>query len=58
MATSVVALATVLHRGQGCAPWLPQLGHAIPLPLVAAHTVVSQPMMALLLIAAPLCRSC
>ena len=43
----------VLHRGRGravcCRSWA-----AIPLPLVTAHTVVSQPMMALLLIAAPL----
>ena len=55
MATSVVALALCCIAGGVAAPWLlPLLGHAIPLPLVTAHTVVSQPMMALLLIAAPL----
>ena len=55
MTTSVVALALCCIAGGVAAPWLlPQLGRAIPLPLVTAHTVVSQPMMALLLIAAPL----
>ena len=64
MATSVVALALCCIAGGVAAPWLlpllghaiplPLLGHAIPLPLATAHTVVSQPMMALLLIAAPL----
>ncbi|RCG79639.1 NADH-Ubiquinone/plastoquinone (complex I), various chains family protein [Enterobacter hormaechei] len=55
MTTSVVALALCCIAGGVAAPWLlPLLGHAIPLPLVTAHTVVSQPMMALLLIAAPL----
>ena len=55
MTTSVVALALCCIAGGVAAPWLlPQLGHAIPLPLVTAHSVVSQPMMALLLIAAPL----
>ncbi|MDU4360963.1 MAG: formate hydrogenlyase subunit 3 [Enterobacter hormaechei] len=55
MGVSVVALALCCIAGGVAAPWLlPQLGHAIPLPLVTAHTVVSQPMMALLLIAAPL----
>ncbi len=55
MGVSVVALALCCIAGGVAAPWLlPLLGHAIPLPLVTAHTVVSQPMMALLLIAAPL----
>ena len=55
MGVSVVALALCCIAGGVAAPWLlPQPGHAIPLPLVTAHTVVSQPMMALLLIAAPL----
>ena len=45
----------MLHRGRGCrAVAAAAAGPAIPLPLVTAHTVVSQPMMALLLIAAPL----
>ena len=55
MTTSVVALALCCIAGGVAAPWLlPLLGHAIPLPLETAHTVVSQPMIALLLIAAPL----
>jgi len=55
MAVSVVALALCCIAGGVAAPWLlPLLGNAIPLPLATAHTAVSQPMMALLLIAAPL----
>ncbi|WP_297115544.1 formate hydrogenlyase subunit 3 [uncultured Enterobacter sp.] len=55
MAISVVALALCCIAGGVAAPWLlPLLGNAIPLPLATAHTAVSQPMMALLLIAAPL----
>ncbi|HIE5390409.1 TPA: formate hydrogenlyase subunit 3 [Enterobacter cancerogenus] len=55
MAVSVVALALCCIAGGVAAPWLlPLLGNAIPLPLATAHTTVSQPMMALLLIAAPL----
>ncbi|WP_253382377.1 formate hydrogenlyase subunit 3 [unidentified bacterial endosymbiont] len=55
MATSVVALALCCIVGGVAAPWLlPILESAIPLPLTTAHTTVSQPMMALLLIAAPL----
>lgn len=55
MCASVVALALCCIAGGVAAPWLlPLLGNAIPLPLATAHTVVSQPMMALLLIAAPL----
>ena len=55
MGVSVVALALCCIAGGVAAPWLlPLLGHAIPLPLETAHTVVSQPMIALLLIAAPL----
>ena len=55
MGVSVVALALCCIAGGVAAPWLlPLLGNAIPLPLATAHTVVSQPMMALLLIAAPL----
>lgn len=55
MAASVVALALCCVIGGVAAPWLlPLLGSAIPLPLTMAHTTVSQPMIALLLIAAPL----
>ena len=55
MATSVVALALCCIAGGIAAPWLlPLLGNAVPLPLTTAHTTVSQPMIALLLIAAPL----
>ncbi|MGK3226265.1 formate hydrogenlyase subunit 3 [Enterobacter soli] len=55
MAASVVALALCCVIGGVAAPWLlPLLGSAIPLPLTTAHTAVSQPMIALLLIAAPL----
>jgi formate hydrogenlyase subunit 3 len=54
MGVSVVALALCCIAGGVAAPWLlPLLGNAIPLPLTA-HTTVSQPMIALLLIAAPL----
>ncbi|MDR2264790.1 MAG: formate hydrogenlyase subunit 3 [Enterobacter asburiae] len=55
MAASVVALALCCVIGGVAAPWLlPLLGSAIPLPFTTAHTAVSQPMIALLLIAAPL----
>ena len=55
MATGVVALALCCIAGGIAAPWLlPLLATAIPLPLTTAHTTVSQPMIALLLIAAPL----
>ena len=55
MATSVVALALCCIAGGVAAPWLlPLLGNAIPLPLETAQTTVSQPMIALLLIASPL----
>lgn len=55
MGVSVVALALCCVIGGVAAPWLlPLLGSAIPLPLTTAHTTVSQPMIALLLIAAPL----
>ena len=55
MGASVVALALCCIAGGVAAPWLlPLLGNAIPLPLTTAHTTVSQPMIALLLIAAPL----
>ncbi len=55
MAASVVALALCCVIGGVAAPWLlPLLGSAIPLPLTTAHTTISQPMIALLLIAAPL----
>lgn len=55
MTASVVALALLCILGGVAAPWLlPVLARAIPLPLVTAHTAVSQPMMALLLIATPL----
>lgn len=55
MAASVVALALCCIAGGVGAPWLlPLLGNAVPLPLETAHTVVSQPMIALLLIASPL----
>lgn len=55
MAISVVALALCCIAGGVAAPWLlPLLGNAVPLPLATTHTTVSQPMMALLLIAAPL----
>jgi len=55
MTTSVVLLAVCCIAGGVAAPWLlPLLGTAVPLPLTTAHTTVSQPMIALLLITAPL----
>ncbi|WLI76163.1 formate hydrogenlyase subunit 3 [Kosakonia sp. H02] len=55
MTASVAALALCCVIGGVAAPWLlPRLFAAVPLPLQTANTVVSQPMMALLLIAAPL----
>ena len=55
MTASVVLLALCCIAGGVAAPWLlPLLGTAVPLPLTTAHTAVSQPMIALLLIAAPL----
>jgi formate hydrogenlyase subunit 3 len=55
MGISVVALALCCIAGGVAAPWLlPLLGNAIPLPLTVANTTVSQPMIALLLIGAPL----
>ncbi|WP_407439261.1 formate hydrogenlyase subunit 3 [Lelliottia sp.] len=55
MTTSVVLLAMCCIAGGVAAPWLlPLLGTAVPLPLTTSHTTVSQPMIALLLIAAPL----
>ncbi|WP_259565205.1 formate hydrogenlyase subunit 3 [Enterobacter sichuanensis] len=55
MGISVVALALCCIAGGVAAPWLlPLLGNAIPLPLTVANTTVSQPMVALLLIGAPL----
>ena len=55
MTASVVLLAMCCIAGGVAAPWLlPLLGTAVPLPLTTAHTTVSQPMIALLLIAAPL----
>lgn len=55
MAISTVALAVCCVIGGVAAPWLlPLLGNAVPLPLRTASTVVSQPMITLLLIAATL----
>lgn len=55
MNLSVIALALCCVAGGVAAPWLlPLLQQAVPLPLVTAHTTVSQPMMTLLLIACPL----
>lgn len=55
MAASTAALALCCVIGGVAAPWLlPLLHNAVPLPLHTARTVVSQPMMTLLLIAAPL----
>ncbi|KAI3489655.1 hypothetical protein L1887_46710 [Cichorium endivia] len=55
MGVSVVALALCCIAGGVAAPWLlPLLGNTIPLPLTVANTTVSQPMIALLLIGAPL----
>lgn len=51
----VAALAICCVIGGVAAPWLmPRLFAAVPLPLQTANTVVSQPMIALLLIATPL----
>jgi formate hydrogenlyase subunit 3 len=55
MTLSIVALAVCCIAAGVAAPWLlPLLHHAVPLPLHTANTVVSQPMMTLLLIACPL----
>lgn len=55
MNLSIAALALCCVAAGVAAPWLlPLLQHAVPLPLQTAHTVVSQPMMTLLLIACPL----
>jgi formate hydrogenlyase subunit 3 len=55
MATCTVALALCCVLGGVAAPWLlPLLQHAVPLPLETANTVVSTPMITLLLIACPL----
>lgn len=55
MSVSVAALAICCVIGGVAAPWLlPRLFNAVPLPLETANTVVSQPMIALLLIAATL----
>jgi formate hydrogenlyase subunit 3 len=52
MGVSVVALAICCVIGGVAAPWLlPLVSSAVPLPL---ETTVSQPMIALLLIACPL----
>lgn len=51
----VAALALCCVAGGVAAPWLmPLLATAVPLPLQTANTVVSLPMMALLLLATPL----
>ena len=55
MAASTVVMALLCIIGGVAAPWLlPLLGTAVPLPIETAHTVVSQPMITLLLIACPL----
>lgn len=55
MAVSTVAMALLCVVAGVAAPWLlPMLTSAVPLPLETAHTVVSQPMITLLLIACPL----
>ena len=55
MTFSVVALALCCIAGGVGAPWLlPLLSTAVPLPLATAQTSVSQPMIALLLVACPL----
>ncbi|WP_342323810.1 formate hydrogenlyase subunit 3 [Kosakonia sp. BYX6] len=55
MTASVAVLAVCCIIGGVAAPWLlPRLFTAVPLPLQTANTVVSQPMITLLLIAAPL----
>lgn len=55
MGVSTVAMALLCVVGGVAAPWLlPLLTSAVPLPLQTASTVVSQPMITLLLIACPL----
>ncbi|MGG7447591.1 formate hydrogenlyase subunit 3 [Kosakonia oryzendophytica] len=55
MTTCVAALALCCVAGGVAAPWLlPRLFAAVPLPLQTANTLVSPPMIALLLIATPL----
>ena len=55
MNISVAALALCCIASGVAAPWiLPLLRNVVPLPLVSAHTVVSQPLMTLLLVACPL----
>ncbi|OPJ90694.1 formate hydrogenlyase subunit 3 [Serratia marcescens] len=55
MNVSVTLLALCCVAAGVAAPWLlPLLQHAVPLPLQTAHTTVSPPMIALLLIASPL----
>lgn len=55
MTASVAVLALCCVIGGVAAPWLlPRLYAAVPLPLHTANTVVSQPMITLLLIAMPL----
>ncbi|HGJ5866007.1 MAG TPA: formate hydrogenlyase subunit 3 [Arsenophonus nasoniae] len=55
MNISLVALAFCCVVGGVAAPWImPLLSYAVPLPLVTNQTMVSQPMITLLLIAATL----
>ncbi|MGL5698960.1 MAG: formate hydrogenlyase subunit 3, partial [Kluyvera sp.] len=55
MSVSTVVMALLCIAGGVGAPWLlPLLSTAVPLPMATAHTVVSQPMITLLLIACPL----
>ncbi|AFJ45239.1 formate hydrogenlyase subunit 3 [Shimwellia blattae DSM 4481 = NBRC 105725] len=55
MNLSVAALALCCVASGVAAPWiLPLLRNVVPLPLVSAHSVVSQPLMTLLLIGCPL----
>lgn len=55
MNASVTLLALCCVAAGVAAPWLlPLFQYAVPLPLQMAHTTVSQPMIALLLIASPL----
>ncbi|WP_312691331.1 formate hydrogenlyase subunit 3 [Kosakonia sp.] len=55
MTACVAALALCCVAGGVAAPWLlPRLFAAVPLPLETANTLVSPPMIALLLIATPL----
>ena len=54
MNISVIGLALCCVVAGVAAPWLlPLLQQAVPLPLVTAHSTVSQPMMTLLLVACP-----